>query len=43
VTKHVAEVLPSIDEAMSSLKNAAAAVKQSEKHVLQLLADRGLL
>ena len=43
VTKHVAEVLPSIDEAMSSLKNAAAAVKQSEKHVLQLLSDRGLL
>jgi type I restriction enzyme M protein len=43
VTKHVAEVLPSISEAMSSLKNAAAAVKQSEQHVLQLFADWGLL
>ena len=43
VTKHVAEVLPSINEAMSSLKNAVDAVQQSEKHVLRLLADRELL
>jgi type I restriction enzyme M protein len=43
VTKHVAEVLPSIDEAMSALHAAAKAVQQSEQRVLHLLKDRGLL
>jgi type I restriction enzyme M protein len=43
VTKHVAEVLPSIDEAMSALRAAAKAVQQSEQRVLHLLNDRGLL
>lgn len=43
VTKHVAEVLPSVDEAMSALRAAAAAVKESEQRVLRLLKERGLL
>jgi type I restriction enzyme M protein len=43
VTKHVAEVLPSIDEAMSELYAAAKAVQQSEERVLHLLKDGGLL
>lgn len=43
VTKHVAEVLPSIHEAMSSLHAAALAVRQSEERVLQLLNKRGVL
>jgi type I restriction enzyme M protein len=43
VTKHVAEELPSVDEAMATLRAAIEAVKQSEQQVLQLLGDRGLL
>ncbi|MFM8857186.1 MAG: N-6 DNA methylase [Actinomycetota bacterium] len=43
VTKHVAEDLPSIDEAMSALRAAASAVRESEARVLELLKDRGLL
>jgi type I restriction enzyme M protein len=43
VTKHVAEILPSIDEAMSVLHSAAKAVQQSEQRVWQLLKDKGLL
>jgi hypothetical protein len=43
VTKHVAEVLPSVDESMATLREAAKAVKESEQRVLELLADRGLL
>jgi type I restriction enzyme M protein len=43
VTKHVAEVLPSIDEAMSALHAAAKVVQQTEQRVLHLLQDRGLL
>jgi type I restriction enzyme M protein len=43
VTKHVAEVLPSVDESMATLREAAKAVKESEQRVLELLANRGLL
>jgi type I restriction enzyme M protein len=43
VTKHVAEVLPSIDESIATLREAATAVKKSEQRVLELLAERELL
>jgi type I restriction enzyme M protein len=43
VTKHVVEVLPSIDEAMSAFHATAEEAQQSEERVLHLLKDRGLL
>ena len=43
VTKHVAETLISVDEAMSALRTAAEAVKQSEQRVLQMLKNWKLL
>jgi len=43
VTKHVAEELPSKDEALAQLQKAYQAVEESEQRVLALLRDRGLL
>ena len=43
VTKHVTETLISVDEAMSALRTAAEAVKQSEQRVLQMLTNWNLL
>lgn len=43
VTKHVAEDLPSLDEALADLRAAAEATRASEERLVALLRDRGYL
>ena len=43
MTKHVAEDLPSLDEALADLRAAAEATRASEERLVALLRDRGYL